>query len=626
MPKTLFDLKDADKININDYPSPTLRRQMRADDNHRIWTGDLHANGLRFLHFLIIHGVFENITKQDYDIFKAIYFKDIDTLTSQDVQAVEDILQKAEVNQNILVGLIGDDLADRGRLDLWILLIIKKLVTSGVDIEIMLSNHGVEAPLALEKLVATDNIDEFKTTLLQEEAIPVLGIPGHAPSLANLRKLMVKGIVTKEQVKQLFEFYKPKLKLISYNLIQSPRSEYGCFTIHSHAPIGLETIQAHASKFLGRNYRIDFTNVHEIAKAIDKINEKFQQNYVITGRISELLDIEQCRRGYQNEEIELTFPVERVMWNRFMFTKPETRKKVPGKIKLQTPKQIGKFTCHWVHGHTGMECSGKNHVINLDTMLGKGDRACEGPLLTYSEEAIPQPSPALRQKQRQEQRQKRQQQKPQPRYPSTSARTTQRNQKLLAIKERLLGIRQAKNAHIENQLSKIARKYNDIEQRLYNLQVRAQLRRHHHQERANPRNSASTITKAFYSIDQRLQQEQAKEKQLKNELTRLKEKYLTSLKLLTAQLERKYPSTNSSLVTTSKSSTKKPKVPSAAFDRIYENLDNVTINKFYKNKHLKWHRSTKEQRENTKKQTNSTNKTVSSKKSKPKRRPGFFCM
>jgi hypothetical protein len=112
--------------------------------------GDLHGNALKLIYTLIEEGVLELSEEEQessahiYIKLRDIYNKPINELRVDDLAKFQDIINKAKVNKNKAVTLIGDELADRGNNDYFTLLVLQKLKEEQVNIEIMLSNHSVE--------------------------------------------------------------------------------------------------------------------------------------------------------------------------------------------------------------------------------------------------------------------------------------------------------------------------------------------------------------------------------------------------------------------------------------------------------------------------------------------------
>lgn len=322
-------------INIDNFPIIETKDTTGFTE---ITIGDLHANAIKLLYFLVRHGICA-IAPEDYEQLVRIYKTPIDQLTADHIAVYNQLIQKMRViNRDSLVRFIGDELCDRGTNDYFVLKIFEKLVKEDVKFEILLSNHGGEFIVANEATINQPGQPcEFKTVRLQRQ---------QATSMCSLGQLIQKGLVEKDKVDNIVTFqYKNYVKAISYSLDQVT----GGITIFSHAAIGLDSIVALAILF-EVDYK-DSTSM-QLANTIDEINRKFaivlQKN-----RLHEYYNAESKTTGYDPYADVLTF----IMWNRDYNT-------------LRRPAIHNRYPMSFVHGHEST-AENQGHHYNLDNYLGK---------------------------------------------------------------------------------------------------------------------------------------------------------------------------------------------------------------------------------------------------------------
>lgn len=347
MTKTLIQ----DQPNIDMLPKVDI-----IDSTTDLSLGDLHANAVKLLYFLVRHGVCQ-ISAEHYARLVVIYKMPISSLTAKKIVEFNVLVAGIQItNRHMLVRLIGDELGDRGSNDYFVLKILQKLHQEQVNVEILMSNHGVEFVEAYERFKERGN--QFKITTLVD----------HAPSLSNMSYLIKQGLVEADEVLDIAnQYYKPYLKIISYSLDEQTEG----ITIYSHAGIGLESIILLAIKFhviqvdkaINQNEAIEqlFKTIgtsKQLAKMIDKINQKFNHIYVRNNCVHTLYDPLELEKGYYgNMRLKLSNVLEFLMWNRSY------------KL-LHRPEVYNKYPLSFVHGHDSTERTGCN-IFNLDGDSGK---------------------------------------------------------------------------------------------------------------------------------------------------------------------------------------------------------------------------------------------------------------
>jgi len=326
-----------EEVNIDECPQKNERPGVTE-----VTIGDLHANAIKFLYFLIRHGIY-TVTSENYLRLVCIYKTEYTELTKAQLEEFEDLLSTMQVIPNtILVRLIGDELADRGSNDYFVLKILEKLHHDNVRVEILLSNHGLEFIEAYERYPERK---KFEATVMLN----------HTPSLKKMAYLIEKQLVKAEEILSIVHLcYKPKLKIISYSLDLYEEEEEEGITIHSHAAIDLNSVLMLALQF-DIPYR-DTTRL-ELKSTIDNINQFFRQ-YVRNNNIHRLYDVNELKNGY-TKKLLLTkrTAVEYIVWNR------DCR-------YLDRPEQRKNYRLFFVHGHDSADSTFGN-ICNLESKVGK---------------------------------------------------------------------------------------------------------------------------------------------------------------------------------------------------------------------------------------------------------------
>lgn len=294
-----------------------------------ITIGDLHANAMLMMYFLVTNGVVK-ISNAQYTQLKDIYLKK--NLTIEDIKAFNAIIENLEIGEKPHIRFIGDEICDRGQNDYFIFKILDKLNKSGVQTEILLSNHSIEFMIPYEQN--------------QMLYAPNMGFMGQTLSMDNMRALIERGVITKEEVDQLVQAsYLPNLKLISYTL------DGDNLTVYSHAGIGLETIRSLTELFKDDGVVYKDDTAEDLARTIEAINSVFEK-HVKAGTVHTLIKNILNDSDYKND------PVTFLIWNR-------------NYNYLSRKQDHNGYHMFYAHGHDSGEPT-KNNIINLDNMLGKG--------------------------------------------------------------------------------------------------------------------------------------------------------------------------------------------------------------------------------------------------------------
>jgi len=163
--------------------------------------GDLHANALKLLYLLSVHGIVK-IHPVNYQRLVNIYFSEQD-LNAEILNEFDSIIAGIKViRHDILIRLIGDELSDRGKNDYFTLKIFQKLKQDGVPFEITLSNH------------AAVFINAYEHYKINKKLTPVIMTEQYTQSLKGLNTLIEEGHISVGNVMDMIDSsYKPSLKM-----------------------------------------------------------------------------------------------------------------------------------------------------------------------------------------------------------------------------------------------------------------------------------------------------------------------------------------------------------------------------------------------------------------------------
>jgi len=335
---------------VNIYVYPEKDESNPSPPGSIVTIGDLHANAIKFMYMLIERGVVTGVSKEDYEELVKLY-KDYSskahTLTkgidNKDKSLVEfyknsflqylnefkAIIDKIQVNTDLSVRLIGDELADRGANDIFVLWILDKLHKSNLKLDILISNHGSAV---------------FNTGYYADCCLDNIGIErGFCTSLENLNTLIKAQIVDISDVQKIVRTaYEPKVKALAYAISSNGKE----ISIFSHAPVCVHIIEGVAQQ-LAVAYA-DETAL-DLTFTIDRINDAFQKK-LKEKQLSTLIEFDERKQP--------SSPISRIIWNR--------------NEDVILKNNIKSYVIYNVHGHTDdLKDINRNGQINLDNTLGK---------------------------------------------------------------------------------------------------------------------------------------------------------------------------------------------------------------------------------------------------------------
>lgn len=315
---------------LSNYPTEIIHHPPEKE----LTFGDMHGNALKLIYLLVQNGVM-NLKADQYNSLRSIYNKKNNELELKDIEVFEAILNSTTYNPCALVRLIGDELADRGNNDLFTLLVMRALAKNKVPFRITLSNHSV---IALKQFHQEKNDRQNRLIQGQQNSVDQMWALLEQPELKTYKE---KALSIVDNI------YKPSLCLIDYNIMgERPHQSLTLFT---HAPVGLETIQAIADKF---QIRYEDSSIESLTKCIDAINERAFQAFQNQTFTRDYFDPDL----YQNDN---SSPFAKLFWGR--------------KLEGFNHQPMGQFKVQMVHGHVGPDDEQTRHYLltNLDNNLGK---------------------------------------------------------------------------------------------------------------------------------------------------------------------------------------------------------------------------------------------------------------
>ncbi|MFZ4076511.1 MAG: Dot/Icm T4SS effector Wip [Legionellaceae bacterium] len=308
-----------------------------SDYTTEITVGDLHSNASKFLYILVKHG-FLNPTQDQYNELIRLYKQK--PSTKETFERFSSCLKAIPVeHRNITLRLIGDELADRGENDYFILKIYQKLSEEKIPMITLFSNHTAVF------------FEAYTQNHLAKEGLTIN--KKYTPSLTNLSTSIEHQAVDFEEVKAMIEtHYKKTLRLIDYSL----DTKKNAITLYTHAPIGTETLPLLAARF---HVPYDDTTPQALAQTIESINTAFGL-HVKNNTLSTLYhggQFDEIDKGPPSQDTAVLYTI----WNK-------------NYTKLKRPQHHQDYAIHFVHGHDPHDPDPSIHIKSLDNQLGKCEK------------------------------------------------------------------------------------------------------------------------------------------------------------------------------------------------------------------------------------------------------------
>lgn len=320
----MFDNERVDILKM-----PTFDEQHSAA-HHVVSIGDLHANAMLLIYVLVRHGIVRNMQEAQYQQLVAIYQKSVYDLCSEDLEAFNTVVENFEIYSGMGLRLLGDELADRGSNDYFILKILDVLHKNKLAFEILISNHGIGFWMAYESEEA------LESKVVQS---------GYSASIDNLNVLIQKKLVKREEIDNMVRsMYAPALKVMTYTLSENE----SVISLYSHAGIGLLKHVKPLAELFGVSYQ-DKT-LKDVSNTIDEINKKFQLR-VENKTLTNLYWSQYFEQGSFYD----------ILWNRSYQA-------------IDRPVVHNGYRINYVHGHDDEDpIESEKFIFNLNGCLGKCD-------------------------------------------------------------------------------------------------------------------------------------------------------------------------------------------------------------------------------------------------------------
>ncbi len=376
----------------------------RARRDGQYTKGDLHGNFINAVHFMVQEGVMvlpsypEPISfatvelypdlvgspdkwfKSTYDELYYLYSLPTEDLTRAHIDRLQEIINHAELNPAACLRFIGDELADRGKNDYFMLVLMEKVIDSqDVPFISLASNHSMG----------------FVGDILRVNPRFRSGDVSHhqAGSITAVEQLLERDAISSRRVRQLAEKYLSSVRLFDYSLGVDNQ-----ISVYTHAPTGPNSILV-AADYYGIDYQLPLSTA-DLARVIDDINKKFQLD-LQSGHFYEVF--RQQAENYQEysedffrdlpelvaqfyEDKELPVPCDQrhilyhLLWNRDTHANLSTE----SKEFIKAGKLDANVALTLVHGHNGQRYLGRNtlhstrrnrvDIFNVDSELGKEDK------------------------------------------------------------------------------------------------------------------------------------------------------------------------------------------------------------------------------------------------------------
>lgn len=331
------------------YKAPADLRKLppesaRVTKRQVITLGDMHGNVIKLIYSVICEGILQGLSvasyRKLYRIYQCAAGDHYDFALGKQMAY---LLLAGKVQPIAGLRLLGDLLIDRGHSDDLTFQFFRFLTLRQVPYTILLSNHDAYFLRALY--------------LLED----VVGHPAYISGASVLAR-MAKRRHHDDPVpglKDLKAIYLDHLKLVDYQLGAADAKE--ALQIFTHAPVGLETIEALA-KELGVSY--DENTPQKLAKTIDAINHAFQQR----------LNSQPCE--FAKLLKDRTSAVFQVIWNRADYidewglrVSPSADAILVKKMRLQPRNRA--YRLGFLHGHDGESRVPESNRYCLDNDLGR---------------------------------------------------------------------------------------------------------------------------------------------------------------------------------------------------------------------------------------------------------------
>lgn len=330
---------------------------------HAFTIGDLHACFPKWLHLLTKFNIIA-LDRACYDALITIYRQPVLHLTDQDLNIFREHIQKIELKRpNVVIRLLGDEVADRGMNDYYNLVFLDHLIseqkrnTGTINVRIIFSNHGAEFIHAYEHFEINQSLYNHHVCMDNQ-----YDLMRSMFSLSDLIQSPHNSLSWNDVKILIGRAYQPCIYLVDYEYDVEEKTIH----LYSHAPVDMRAYST-VAKLLNCAY--DELTIESFLKSLDAINQAF--NAIINANALHLYySIHHLRPTvfspphylekyiYDHPKIETILGA--IVWNRY----------------AALDRQLHPFhehTLKYIHGHTHTEPgpdSGST-VFNLDDYCGK---------------------------------------------------------------------------------------------------------------------------------------------------------------------------------------------------------------------------------------------------------------
>lgn len=344
-----MDARSDQNVDIYKYPTEINEKYYL-----HLSLGDLHANAVNLIYALARENII-TMSKETFAQIVEIYQKEIDALTSDDIKLYDQLIDTIKIKNNKFLTLIGDEIADRGMNDYFILRMIERLNKLNCPLEILFSNHGFGG-----LCIAFDEL--FSDTLHLPLKTEVLGTGEQASSYYGLSKILE---ICPEKLAHIREIYKkiyiPNLKLVSHSI--DIYFENGSFSGHAPAAKDLNEFLIQLKSTADYlKVKHDISSTQAISETIDRINAEFRNN------LSKYIEEMQTEITHYREEgiqaAKTQHPLLKWAWARAEQSPSDANQN----------NTLHDVNYNLIHGHDGNGISANpNFLVNKDNTLGKND-------------------------------------------------------------------------------------------------------------------------------------------------------------------------------------------------------------------------------------------------------------
>jgi hypothetical protein len=267
---------------LTKYPNDTIE----LADNTEITIGDLHANTMKLIYFLLRYRVIlldENLEKAQalyQELYESYKIAASQTLSQGKFRAFMNIINNIHISKErkIMIRLLGDEFADRGSNDLFTMGLMGQIFDfvqqhpEQLQLKIIVSNHSLEALqmyffcfailLKNRAELCPPAMQVFLDKTCSPQQVSFCGI-------AQECYMHSYGVVP-QYFEVFFQVYCRNLLVLDYTFTHDAK-----LIVYSHAPVDVSDIKVLSAK-LGIVVPVS-VEVSSMVTWIDEINKEFQK-------------------------------------------------------------------------------------------------------------------------------------------------------------------------------------------------------------------------------------------------------------------------------------------------------------------------------------------------------------